>query len=345
MRGGGFAGAWADDGCGAAKDVAVARTMSRKERSPVAPPAREPAELAGAGLESDHRDSLERPFGWDGWSSGEKEWDGTGASGGRWAAAVAGLGAAALAGLVVAGAGVAAGEGLWWVGGREAPGGGEENYSHGMEQKHGKNWKVDHPQLDVAVVYERVGRTPHGRLAIADEAISITEKEEIKTRKRNALPHVSARELRLERENDSLKRDNNRLRGRERVMRVMAAKGGMDYDALLEEAAPDMVTSESEVGFSREHDRVDQDRTKRQALLNLRSGYLGSMTRLVQDGIEQDNLGHDGDEEYVNDDEDYGHDGDDYCDNGGYYGLEDDDYYDNGGGYYGHEGDDDYDHY
>ncbi|KAL6647829.1 hypothetical protein ACP70R_015266 [Stipagrostis hirtigluma subsp. patula] len=190
----------------------------------------------------------------------------------------------------------------------------------------------------------RVGRTPHGRLAIADEAISITEKEEIKTRKRNALPHVSAREHRLERENDSLKRDNNRLRGLERVMRVMAAKGGMDYDALLQEAAPDMVTSESEVGFSREHDRVDRDRTKRGSSKS-EIGLSREHDTVSQDGIEHDNLDHDGDEEYVNDDEDYGYDGDDYCDNGGDYGLEDDDYYDNGGGYYGHEGDDDYDHY
>ncbi|KAL6623353.1 hypothetical protein ACP70R_033232 [Stipagrostis hirtigluma subsp. patula] len=79
--------------------------------------------------------------------------------------------------------------------------------AHGLEQKHGPNWKVGHPQIDATVIYENVGRTPHGRLAICDEAINLIEKEVIKTRKRNAQPHVSARELRLERKVERLQRE------------------------------------------------------------------------------------------------------------------------------------------
>jgi len=40
---------------------------------------------------------------------------------------------------------------------------------------------------------------PHDKLGIGDGAISIAEKEAIKTRKRSAQPYVSAKEKRLER--------------------------------------------------------------------------------------------------------------------------------------------------
>ena len=42
------------------------------------------------------------------------------------------------------------------------------------------------------VIYECVGRMPHGKLGIADGAISISEKETIKTRKRCAQPNATA---------------------------------------------------------------------------------------------------------------------------------------------------------
>ncbi|KAL6845464.1 hypothetical protein ACP4OV_024959 [Aristida adscensionis] len=52
-----------------------------------------------------------------------------------------------------------------------------QQYVRGMEKKYGPNWRID-----AVVVYECVGRTPKGRVAIGDEAISLTEKEEIKIR-------------------------------------------------------------------------------------------------------------------------------------------------------------------
>ncbi|KAL6840718.1 hypothetical protein ACP4OV_029582 [Aristida adscensionis] len=79
-----------------------------------------------------------------------------------------------------------------------------QQYVREMEKKYGPNWRVEHPEIDAAVVYECVGRTPKGRLAIGDEAIGLMEKEEIKTRKRNVQPRVSAREVRLEKEVDRL---------------------------------------------------------------------------------------------------------------------------------------------
>ncbi|CAN6362772.1 unnamed protein product [Urochloa humidicola] len=100
---------------------------------------------------------------------------------------------------------------------------------------------------------------PHGKLAIADEAISIAEKEAIKTRKRSAQPHVSAREKRLERENERLHNENNVLKGIERVVRALAAKGGLDYDALAQETAANLATSESEGGLSKENDKAVLD--------------------------------------------------------------------------------------
>ncbi|TVU18905.1 hypothetical protein EJB05_35023, partial [Eragrostis curvula] len=132
-------------------------------------------------------------------------------------------------------------------------------YADAMEKKHVPNWRAEHPGFDAAVLYEEVGRTPHGRLAIGDEAISTTEEEHIKTRARRAHTHVSAREMRLQKEVDSLRKKNKKYLGLEHVVRALAAKGGYDFDALLHENEPDLVTSESDVGFSSKHERGGLD--------------------------------------------------------------------------------------
>jgi len=62
---------------------------------------------------------------------------------------------------------------------------------------------------------------PHGKLGIADGAISISEKETIKTRKRCAQPNATAREKRLERENKELRKENDRYHELQRVVRVI----------------------------------------------------------------------------------------------------------------------------
>ena len=51
----------------------------------------------------------------------------------------------------------------------------------------------------------------HGKLGIVDEAISVAEKEGVETRKRSAQPHFSAREKRLERKNEELRKKNSVL--------------------------------------------------------------------------------------------------------------------------------------
>ncbi|CAL4959233.1 unnamed protein product [Urochloa decumbens] len=149
---------------------------------------------------------------------------------------------------------------------------------------------------------------PHGKLAIADEAISIVEKEAIKTRKRSAQPHVSAREKRLERENERLRNDNRALKRIEHVVQALAAKGGLNYDALAQEATANLESSESEGGLSKENDQVglDGDEDFDRALYPETEG--------VQDSIGGKNCY--GDE----DDEEYNYE------NAGYNGEDDADY-------------------
>ena len=67
------------------------------------------------------------------------------------------------------------------------------------KKKYSTNWKIEHPKLDASVIYECAGRMPHG-------AISITEKEGSKTRKKIAQPYVSVEEKLLERENLQLQK-------------------------------------------------------------------------------------------------------------------------------------------
>ncbi|KAL6840317.1 hypothetical protein ACP4OV_030127 [Aristida adscensionis] len=131
-----------------------------------------------------------------------------------------------------------------------------QQYVRGMEKKYGPNWREVHPEIDAAVVYECVGRTPKGRLAISDEAISLTEKEKIKTRKRNVQPRVSRYDL---------KRKLTYCEGRTMVtgaLRGSCGNGfqrGWDYDAILEETTPELATSESDVGFSKDKCNTNQD--------------------------------------------------------------------------------------
>ncbi|KAG2620628.1 hypothetical protein PVAP13_3NG177400 [Panicum virgatum] len=144
-----------------------------------------------------------------------------------------------------------------------------------METKYGPNWKAEHPNFDAAVIYDNVGRMPHGKLGLGDEAISISEKEVIKTRKRSAHPIVSAREKRLERDIENLRKENSIIRGVEHVVRILATKGGLDYDALA-----------SNLGNTGARD--------------------GSLEDEEYDNYGDEDYDHDDDQDYNNDDENYG---------------------------------------
>ncbi|KAG2609584.1 hypothetical protein PVAP13_4KG051000, partial [Panicum virgatum] len=111
---------------------------------------------------------------------------------------------------------------------------------------------AEHPNFDASFIYECVGRMTHGKLGIVDESISVAEKEGVETRKRSAQPHFSAREKRLERENEELSAfcaGNN----------VLAAIGELDYDALAQETATRSADSKSEGGLSKENGKVGHD--------------------------------------------------------------------------------------
>jgi hypothetical protein len=98
----------------------------------------------------------------------------------------------------------------------------KENFDDAMTKAHGENWEEEHPELDAQIIYEAAGRMPHGRLGIANELFTKTEKSKIKSRRvLVSQPVQSAKEERLERENDRLKKDNKRFRGIKLVLRVM----------------------------------------------------------------------------------------------------------------------------
>ncbi|KAG2589476.1 coiled-coil domain-containing protein 1-like [Panicum virgatum] len=158
---------------------------------------------------------------------------------------------------------------------------------------------------------------PHGKLGIADGAISISEKETIKTRKRCAQPNTTAREKRLERENKELRKENDRYQELQRVVRALAAKGGMDYDALAKETVPNL-DAEFEDAVSQEHDGIGHDISGQENIDRI-------------DCRDEDNEGYnDNDEGYNVDDEGYNDDDEGYMDN------EDDENYRN----YGRDSDD-----
>ena len=52
-----------------------------------------------------------------------------------------------------------------------------------MTNAYGENWEKEHPELDGEIIYEAAGRMPHGRLGIADELFTKTEKSRIKSRR------------------------------------------------------------------------------------------------------------------------------------------------------------------
>jgi hypothetical protein len=97
----------------------------------------------------------------------------------------------------------------------------KENFDVAMKNAHGENWEEEQPELDAQIIYDAAGRMPHGRLGIANELFTKTEKSRIKSRRASvSQPVRSAREDRLERENERLQRENKRFRGIELVVRV-----------------------------------------------------------------------------------------------------------------------------
>ncbi|XP_051228219.1 uncharacterized protein [Lolium perenne] len=203
-----------------------------------------------------------------------------------------------------------------------------ESFDDAMKNAHGENWEEEHPEFDAQIIYEAAGRMPHGRLRIANELFTKTEKSKIKSRKVPvSQPVRSAREDRLERENDRLQRDNKRLRGIELVVRSLADKGGLDYDAIMQSAALEFATSDSEVGLERGRDGDRQHESEKGMGNNTRGSPSNEKDRGPNN---DDNSGDDYDNEGDGDDYGFGEDDDDG------YG---DDYY----GTYGNGYDDSYD--
>uniref|UniRef100_A0ACD5VBX0 Uncharacterized protein n=2 Tax=Avena sativa TaxID=4498 RepID=A0ACD5VBX0_AVESA len=97
-----------------------------------------------------------------------------------------------------------------------------EDFDYAMTNTHGENWEEEHPELDAQIIYDAAGRMPHGRLGIANELFTKTEKSKVKSRRVSvSQPTRSAREDRLERDNDRLMRENKRIRGIDLVVQVM----------------------------------------------------------------------------------------------------------------------------
>uniref|UniRef100_I1R6M5 Uncharacterized protein n=1 Tax=Oryza glaberrima TaxID=4538 RepID=I1R6M5_ORYGL len=132
--------------------------------------------------------------------------------------------------------------------------------SRGMEREYGPNWQVEKPDLDANVIYNSTGRMPHGRLAIANEAISNKDKDAIKSRKRAVTPppsRVSAREIYQQKKIKCLERENASYRGLECVVWALAAKGGLDYDTLVRQYAPELASSTKDVGSAPDHHEAE----------------------------------------------------------------------------------------
>lgn len=181
-----------------------------------------------------------------------------------------------------------------------------EDFDKAMTNAHGENWEEEHPDLDGQIIYEAVGRMPHGRLGIANEFFSKAEKAKFKSKGvMTSQPVRSAREDRLERENKHLQWEIKRLRGIEFVVQSLAEKGGVDFDGIMQSTADDLSPSYSEGGFQRGQGDVPQHQTEKG--IGSRTG--GSMS-------------------HGNDDEDdyYGNEGYDNYGEGGLYG---DEQYDN----------------
>ncbi|KAE8780075.1 hypothetical protein D1007_46925 [Hordeum vulgare] len=195
-----------------------------------------------------------------------------------------------------------------------------EDFDKAMKNAHGENWEEEHPDLDGQIIYEAAGRMPHGRLGIANELFSKEEKVKFKSKRVMASEPVrSAREDRLERENKHLKRENKRLRGIELVVQSLAEKGGVDFHGIMQSAATDLSTSDSEGGFRRGPGDVRQHGSEKG--MGSRTG--GSTSH--GNGDEDDYYDNEGDDNYVEDDlygdeqyDNYGDDGYNDYEYGGY---------------------------
>lgn len=188
-----------------------------------------------------------------------------------------------------------------------------ENFDVAMKNAHGENWEEEQPELDAQIIYDAAGRMPHGRLGIANELFTKTEKSRIKSRRVSvSQPVRSAREDRLERENERLQRENKRFRGIELVVRSLAEKGGVDYDAIMQSVAPELATSDSEVGFERGRDADHQNETEKGMGSNTGGSPSHEKGRNGNDDAD-DIYGNEGDEDGYD-----GYDGYGYDDDAGY---------------------------
>uniref|UniRef100_A0ACD5WNA4 Uncharacterized protein n=1 Tax=Avena sativa TaxID=4498 RepID=A0ACD5WNA4_AVESA len=191
-----------------------------------------------------------------------------------------------------------------------------EDFDDAMTNAHGENWEEEHPELDAQIIYDATGRMPHGRLGIANELFTKTEKSKIKSgRVSVSQPTRSSREDRLERENARLMRENKRLRGIDLVVRSLAEKEGVNYDGIMQSVAPDLATSDSEVGFERGRDASHQHETEKGMGNNTRGSSSREKDREDTDDVDElyDNgygYGEGGDDGYG-----YGY-GDDHYGNG-----------------------------
>ncbi|XBI39370.1 hypothetical protein VPH35_124154 [Triticum aestivum] len=189
-----------------------------------------------------------------------------------------------------------------------------------MKNAHGENWEEEHPDLDGQIIYEAAGRMPHGRLGIANELFSKAEKAKFKSKRVMASQPVrSAREDRLERENKHLKRENKHLRGIELVVQSLAEKGGVDFDGIMQSAAADLSTSDSEGRIHRGRGDVHQSEPEKG--MGSRTG--GSTSN--GDDDEDDYYGSEGDDDYGEDGL-YGDEPYDYYGGEGYNDYEDEEY-------------------
>ncbi|EMS46407.1 hypothetical protein TRIUR3_29480 [Triticum urartu] len=171
-----------------------------------------------------------------------------------------------------------------------------EDFDKAMKNAHGENWEEEHLDLDGQIVYEAAGRMPHGRLGIANDLFSKAEKATFKSKRVMASqPVQSAREDHLERENKHLKRENKRLRGIEIVVQSLAEKGGVDFDGIMQSAAADLSTSDSEGGIHRGRGDVHQSEPAKG--MGSRTG--GSTSH--GDDDEDDYYGSEGDDDYGKD--------------------------------------------
>ncbi|XP_048541211.1 stress protein DDR48-like isoform X11 [Triticum urartu] len=112
---------------------------------------------------------------------------------------------------------------------------------------------------------------------------------------KSSMKQQSAREDHLERENKHLKRENKRLRGIEIVVQSLAEKGGVDFDGIMQSAAADLSTSDSEGGIHRGRGDVHQSEPAKG--MGSRTG--GSTSH--GDDDEDDYYGSEGDDDYGKD--------------------------------------------